>query len=71
LWRDVSRLFEDFVGDYPARIPRFEIVLRDILTKLNDDPRAVLPLGLSAFTVNGVVVKCPQCGFAAPGTEGN
>ncbi len=40
LWRDVSRVYEDFCGDdntkYAERTEQFVTVLNDVLTKLND-----------------------------------
>lgn len=44
LWRDVSRLFEDFCGDdeskWPEREKRFEVVLEDVLVKLRESEKA-------------------------------
>lgn len=36
LWRDESRLFENFVGGEPQRIERFITVVEDILVRLRE-----------------------------------
>jgi hypothetical protein len=44
LWRDISRLYEDFLGSdeeqWMARQERFLSVIIDIRVKLRDKPRA-------------------------------
>ena len=37
LWRDISRLYEDFAGPRGEFKDDFEIVLRDILDRLEGD----------------------------------
>jgi hypothetical protein len=37
LWRDLSRLFEDFVGDSQERKAQFITVVEDVLVRLREN----------------------------------
>lgn len=62
LWRAVSQLYEDFVGDDEGRIKRFTHVLSDVLNEL--DPVITCRQGhgkLVNIALEGVHYQCAEC----------
>lgn len=56
LWRDVSRLFEDWAPiDAPERTERFVTVLKDILSRLEPEQPEIALIGLTEEEVLEVV----------------
>lgn len=60
LWRDLTRLFEDFCGDDPSQWPdrreRFKVVAEDVLARLAESQ--------SNYDI------CPKCGAPALEPDG-
>lgn len=64
LWRDVSRLYEDFIGsEEDLRKGEFVHVLQDVLNYLDPLKCNNCQVPVINVAANGVDLRCPRCNW--------